>query len=380
MQYIKNFLIYFLLILSFLSCYKQTNKFSYNKEISYRVTVLAGLNYTKFCIVPYSINLNSQVKSCVKNEISTEYSCTTIFTENSLFKMSARESADIIIKGISEIQLKNPDIGRNIKKIIVITLENESLLNEPTLSKNFSKDLEEILIKNKIPALVKKLEKDEITSVFKESATKDFPSSTNNFLYLYTGENIFHLVKFQDSKPTSVFREDLATNQIFSDGEKYRKEFFYCRQPISEFFQNIHSGWENFEDCKTYIKDRFIESKNYKKLEEIRDSNIKFYAIGSVWSEISSYFKSNIISREQIKFSVRQNCKESTINLLNKKFSKEISYKLCFNLSYIDTILNTLNLNEVEILRENNLTDSLGLFSGFFPECTPTLTVSEKKK
>jgi hypothetical protein len=341
---------------------------------------LAGYNYTKFCIVPYSINLNSQVKSCIKNETSVEYLCSTVLTENPLFKMSVRESADIIIKGISEIQLKNPNIGRNIKKVIVVSIENYSLINETPVSKNFSKDLEEILLKNKVPAIVKKLEKEEITSVFKESATKDFPGSTSDFLYLYTGENIFHLIKFQDSKPVTVFREDLATNQIFSEGEKYRKEFFYCRQPISEFFQNIHSGWENFEDCRSYIKERFLESKNYKKLEEIKDSNIKIYAIGSVWSEMGTYFKSNTISRELIKNSVRQNCKESTINLLNKKYSKEISYKLCFNLSYIDTILNTLNLTEVEILRENNITDSLALFTGFFPECTAPPVLTEKKK
>jgi len=294
--------------------------------------------------------------------------------------MSIRESADIIIKGISEIQLKNPNIGRNIKKVIVVSVENDYLNSEVIVSKSFSKDLEEILLKNKIPAIVKILEKEEITSVFKESSTIDFHSNTNDYFYLYTGENIFYLIKFKDYKPITVFREDLASNHIFSEGEKYRKEFFYCRQPISEFFQNIHSGWENFEDCRYYIKERFLESKNYKKLEEIRDTNIKFYAIGTVWSEIGSYFNSTIISREQIKNSVRRNCKESTINLLNKKFSKEISYKLCFNLSYVDTILSTLKLNEVEIVRENNLTDSLALFSGFFPECMSPLKTIEKKR
>lgn len=366
-------------LLSQISCNKNINKSHPDKEHNFKVTVLVGLNYTKFCIVPFSINLFNQSKTCVKDDHTLEYLCNTIITENSLFRLPVREAADIIIKGLSEIQLKNPIVGRNIKKVIVASIENEQNL-DILEAKNFTKDLETILLKNKVPALVKKLEKDEITSLFKESSFKDFPKNEDSFFYLYTGENIFHLIKFKDSKPVSVFREDLGSNQLFSDGEKYRKEFFYCRQPISEFFQNVHSGWENFEDCRSYIRDRFFENKNYKKLEEMRDPEVKIYALGTMWSEMSVYFKSNKISREQIKKSVRLNCKESTISLLNRKFSKEISYKLCFDMSYIDTILSSLNLKEVEILRENNLTDSLALFSGIFPECSSTPVNVERKK
>jgi hypothetical protein len=372
------FLICFILIFQ-ISCNKHINKSHLDKDTNFKVTVLVGLNYTKFCIVPFAINSFNQSKTCVKDEHIIDFLCNTIITENSLFKLPVREAADIIIKGLSEIQLKNPIVGRNIKKVIVASIENEQQLDLPE-AKNFPKDLENILLKNKVPALVKKLEKDEITSLFRESSFKDFPKNEDSFFYLYTGENIFHLIKFKESKPISVFREDLGSHQIFSDGEKFRKEFFYCRQPISEFFQNVHSGWENFEDCRSYIKDRFSENKNYKKLEEMKDPESKLYVLGSIWSEMNIYFKSNKISREQIKLSVRQNCKESTINLLNKKNSKEISYKLCFNMSYIDTILSSLNLKEAEILRENNLTDSLALFSGIFPECNPSPINIERKK
>ncbi len=378
MQCKSIFLICFILIFQ-ISCNKHINKSHLDKDTNFKVTVLVGLNYTKFCIVPFAINSFNQSKTCVKDEHIIDFLCNTIITENSLFKLPVREAADIIIKGLSEIQLKNPIVGRNIKKVIVASIENEQQLDLPE-AKNFPKDLENILLKNKVPALVKKLEKDEITSLFRESSFKDFPKNEDSFFYLYTGENIFHLIKFKESKPISVFREDLGSHQIFSDGEKFRKEFFYCRQPISEFFQNVHSGWENFEDCRSYIKDRFSENKNYKKLEEMKDPESKLYVLGSIWSEMNIYFKSNKISREQIKLSVRQNCKESTINLLNKKNSKEISYKLCFNMSYIDTILSSLNLKEAEILRENNLTDSLALFSGIFPECNPSPINIERKK
>ncbi len=375
------YLLFFLSVsISFFSLTCQpSKKISYHPNASFRLTIYVGEKNVKICLHSISVINPTPTKTC-SDVYENEVPCTTHPTEKPLFSMSPKEAADIVFKGISEIQLKNPKIGRKIEKLVIFSLDSTEAKTKEAQTK-FEKDLEAILKSSKIDSMVKRLDAESTSKILYESAIQDFPIQDNSFYYLYTGENILHLHKFMNKSIQMQLHDDLGYDYLFEMGEKYRKEFFSCRQIISPSLGTFHSGWENFEDCKKFVTNRMMESKSKLFFEKITpDDSLKLYVIGGIWTDIRSFFSKDILTREEIKNSIRNTCKISTIELLNQKYNKNLSYKLCYDLSYADSILQLLKVNSLVVLPESNLSSSGALFSAFFPECIVQNQPSPKKK
>jgi len=359
-----------LLSLTFLlqsSCKNSTSKQT-SSEPQFKLSVFVSVNYIKICLHSIQNIQPTEFKSCV-DSYQNKIPCMFHPTEVSFFSMPPKEAADIIFKGISELQIKNPKIARKIEKIIIFNIDYKDLKTKEVQSK-FEKELESILKNSKISGIVKRLSPDETSNLLSESALFDYPIIDNNFYYLFTGENIFHLLQFSNKNIINNIHENVGYDILFERGENYRKEFFSCRQIISNSLSTLNSGWENFEECKTYITNRFLESKLKSFIDKnTPETNNSLYAIGGIWSDTSKYYSKTTLSRKEIKESIRKSCKFTTVELLSNNYNKNTSYKLCYNLSYIDTTLQLLKIDSVKILPESNLSSSGAIFSGFFPEC-----------
>ena len=358
----------FLAIFTLLTCSNSQRELNISEEPIFRLGILIGNKKIKICLTAIQIEPKSENK-CKLNEKYKLYPCNTISTEDSIFNIPQREAADIIVRGISEVLIKNPKISRKIEKTIVLQLEQiENKANEG--EKKFLKFLEDILVKNKISVVLKNVEKDTFSNFFMKSSTIDFGIENKNFYILYTGETIFHLLKVIDGKVEGTVREDLGSDTLFDNGEKYRREFFTCRQIISESFKTYNSGWENYEDCKSYISNRFNEKIPSQKITEFtKNSPDKIYVSGDIWTDLSIYIGKKNISYEDIKKSIRNTCKISTLELLEKKYSKEIASKLCYDVSFAGYLLNSLSLNSLEVIPTDWLAYSSGMYVEFIPEC-----------
>ena len=372
---------YYFLIFTFLfhsSCKINSSK-QQSIDAHYKLSVYVGVNNVKICL--HSIqNLQTPDQKNCSDSYQNQTPCMLHPTEVPFFSMPPKEAADIIFKGISELQIKNPKIARILEKIIIFNIDYKDIKTKEVLNK-FEKDLESILKNNKIYGIVKRLDTDETSNLLLESALYDYPILDNNFYYLFTGDNLFHLLQFKNKTIVSNVNDNLGYDILFERGENYRKEFFSCRQIISNSLDTLNSGWENFEDCKLYIQNRFLESKIKPFFEKnTPETNNSLYAIGGIWTDTGKYYLKPILTRKEIKESIRKSCKFTTVELLNKNYNKNTSYKLCYNLSYIDTILELLKMDSVKILPESNISSSGAIFSGFFPECGSVNKQLPKKK
>jgi hypothetical protein len=370
-----------ILVINFIfhiSCKNNSSKQQFN-EPHYKLTVYVSVNNVKLCL--HSIqNFSTQNQKTCMDSYLNETPCMIYGTDIPFFSMPPKEAADIIFKGISELQIINPKIARKLEKIVIFNIDYKDVKTKEVLSK-FEKELESILKNSKIYVIVKRLDPEETTNLFFESAIYDYPILDNDFYYLFTGENNFHLLQFKNKTIVSNIYDNLGYDILFERGENYRKEFFSCRQIISNSLDTLNSGWENFEDCKLYIQNRILESKLKTFFEKnTPETKNSLYAIGGIWTDTGKYYSKTYLSRKEIKESIRKSCKYTTVELLNNRYNKNISYKLCYNLSYIDTFLELLKMDSVKILPESNLSSSGAIFSGFFPECSSVIKQNPKKK
>jgi hypothetical protein len=374
----------FLFILAFgFSLFSQSCQQSKKKQIylnpNYRLTIYVGEKNVKMCLHSILISNPNSSKTC-SDVYEDQIPCMTHPTEIPLFSMNPKDAADIAFKGISEIQIKNPKIGRKIEKLVIFSIDSKENKTKDAQLK-FEKELETLLKSSKIESIVKRLDTESTSKLLYESAIQDFPLPDDSFFYLYTGENILHFHKIKNKSIQSQVHDELGYDLLFELGENYRKEFFSCRQIISPALGTFHSGWENFEDCRKFISNRMKESKTKPFFEKATsDEQMNLYVIGGIWTDISLFFSKSTLSREEIKKSIRNTCKITTVELLNKNYNKNISYKLCYNLSYADSILNLLKVDSLIVLPESNLSSSGAIFSAFFPECAAPNQPSLKKK
>ena len=359
------FVSFFTISIFTLGCFKQ-KKFPTVNTNSTKIVVHSDLRSTRLCVLP--LFQSDTEKNCKYSVENSPINCNLISSEASLFSLPSRDAADILIKGLTEVQLKSPGLGKKVDRMIVLQLETESSLQ--SIRERGTKDLETILSANKIRSTIQSLDRDTMNRLIHEMITKNFPQSPEEFLFIYSGESVLHATRSTSGQTKELLREDLGTLHLFEMGEKYRNSFFTCRQGISKDLTNTNSGWENFEACREYIRNRFEESGALKKLSLNREEKkTRIYLMGGIWDELSLFFKKKSITPDILKQGVRSTCKISTLELMRMNQSRNFSTKLCYHISYLDLLLEIFNSSEVQILPSKQILYSAGIYPEFSPEC-----------
>jgi hypothetical protein len=237
-----------------------------------------GVNNVKICL--HSIqNLQTPDQKNCSDSYQNQTPCMLHPTEVPFFSMPPKEAADIIFKGISELQIKNPKIARILEKIIIFNIDYKDIKTKEVLNK-FEKDLESILKNNKTYGIVKRLDTDETSNLLLESALYDYPILDNNFYYLFTGDNLFNgnaIIRTTNTTTnvlrleSSGFGANNSKSEIYESAQDFYIDLYDSSSTLRNQLKLTYSG---LNLAKGFIK---LENNIGDKVIYFDNSTDKYY-------------------------------------------------------------------------------------------------------
>ncbi|MCP5511190.1 MAG: hypothetical protein H7A24_04870 [Leptospiraceae bacterium] len=327
---------------------------------------------------------NKNIEKCIYRVEDEPDGCITIphpivpckkFTiEENFTNLSPSDSSDLILRGISEVELNHPKLTKNLLTTMVFLKEGHELSRDKD-RKVFTDALRKDFVNRKIPLVLIDEDRNKFLSDFQKDY---FPNKELFDNLLISSENLFFYFPYPMKSQKPYYDLPIGVRTVFEKGGFVKDTFHTCRQPISVFFSNYYSGWENFEFCREYILSEFEKSGFQKQIQPIdsRKTGQNLVVYGEIWEELSLLFLKNEITRNEIHNSVRFYCKANIPDLLKQGNSERLSYHACYYLSYADAIMKSFRVDSIHILKGNLFSSYLAGSKIYAPECKP----SGKKK
>jgi hypothetical protein len=331
---------------------------------TFKSVIEIGINQLNHCI--YSVNIDlSNNNSCTTDGLPI-VPCSSYNIEKPFLSLSPKIAVDLILKAHSDLDRKYFKITKNIQTSTIIVKEG---LDRTSLSEQqkFKDDFQNLFKTKKIkPDLFLINSNDFYSKAFLKF--RDLP--TNEKPLLVQEQDLFVLNKLNPKNLTPiVYEQKIGYLSIFENGSFFKKNFQTCRQPVSRVFKNIHSGWENFEDCRDFISGQFhLQTKDQKDLSFLNIGST-LYASGEIWSGIKTIIEKDTIERKDIHKKLKFYCKATIKEILDLKIQYNTASKACYSLSYADAIFKLLNVGSIEIIETNYTAAYTAISPDFQKEC-----------
>lgn len=364
-----------------LSCFV-TKKDSLKPREEFHAVIQSNGYSQWFCL--YATEVNPDMQTCNSRNFLQFESCQEISLDKNFPEFTAKENMTLLIKKLSELELKHPRIRNRLNNITFLSTSPQS--TSPDI-KNITQDLENFIkIENeerkkhdeKAPQIngnVKVLSSEEESKVVFSILKKRKPDDNQNqgaampLALLQIGPeslDLLYSVNPQAEKDSPIFSDKIGIRTLNDSISNIKPDYYACKQPLSNFFKTTLNSFEN---CKSFLFETLSKSAKFQSLLKSKPDleNAVVYSTGSTWNEIFPGKK--IIKLVEIEKKGLKYCKLSIPEILKEGISKQHAIDLCYTISYKAVLMETLGILKVRPVSNTEYWKEITSQPQFFSSC-----------
>lgn len=299
---------------------------------------------TYFCI-------NGFKNDCSEFSLPGNYkSCYKIQSESGLFSMSPKEASDVILKGLSEIEINEPFLRRKISSIQIIkTTDSEK---NKTDSKKFFSELTNLLQSMDIGFVKFELTFEEKTDIIFTQYNK-FEGKLDSMFLLEVSDDVTSFGRISTSsnkKPIVLSAMEPLSSWIIKEKLRVDSVDSVCRHPLNNIFKSSQKG-KVFANCLQGIEKSFSDFKKIPAFAKAQgvSSKSEILLTGISATEIKRLSSKDKMSFKEFEDMAIQTCEITMEELKRVNKLDSSSPSLCLQASYIYNILKSLNSPSINL-------------------------------
>lgn len=343
-----------------LSCFYSYRKMDPSSQV--RLLIQTNGSESKACLFEITPKNQSQTGKCTTSVIEPRWKdCKKLSLEDPHGISMERFATNQILKVLSEVRLSEQQLKNQLKSAVFFAEDNFDIKDKKKLEDEVSKSLKKQGLDSKVW-----ISKDSDNIEFLLSSR---PENENwSILSIASEETQIASASGVSSKPQKIQKEAIGFNKYWLEKDGI-KENTHCRQAFSPFLRSTgKTGEDNYQECKNFLKEKIKKMKIFQDKKILENSDL--FGYGNGFKQISELFKTETITKQQLESASHSACFLSIVELMNdKKISKESSKTMCYSISLVIAILETIEKEQIKVFPKDHLAKLVASSSLVDPDC-----------